>query len=198
MDLPDFRQPLFQAQEWTYHLLTGVQPDQLDRPTPCERWDVRELVAHLYLVVERIAVVGRGGNAMTVRPESVAVGDDLVAGYRERIDAARAAWFDDESLTRQVVVPWGEVPGAVALAGYLPEVVAHGWDLAVSTGQPSEADPELAAVALGAAQRAIPAERDGFPFGPVVESEADDSPTTRFAHWMGRGVSSPAVPAVTG
>ena len=186
MDLPDFRQPLFQAQEWVHTLLAGVRPDQLDLATPCGDWDVRALVSHLHLVAERVLVLGRGGDAMSVAEGSVPVGEDLARGFGERSAAAREAWSDDASLTRTVTVPWGTFPGAVALGGYLPEHVAHGWDLAVATGQPSEADPSLAAVALAAAQRGIPAERDGFPFAPVVPSGPKDSPTTRFVHWMGR------------
>jgi uncharacterized protein (TIGR03086 family) len=187
VDLPDFRSPLFQAQDWMHDLLGQVRPDQLAERTPCGDWDVAELVAHLFVVADRIVVVGQGGNAMSVTREAIEVPDDLAAGFEQRVQAARQAWSDDASLTRSVTVPWGEVPGAIALAGYLPELVAHSWDLATATGQSSEAAPELAAVALGAAQRAIPAERDGFPFGPVVPSEPGDSPTTRFVHWMGRG-----------
>ncbi len=187
MDLPDHRPALFQAQDWMHSLLAQVQPEHFDLPTPCDGWDVRELVGHLFLVAERITLVGQGGNAMSISQDTVQVPDDLAAGFGERVEASRQAWSDDDSLTRLAVVPWGEVPGAIALAGYLPELVAHSWDLATATGQPAEADPEVAAVALGAAQRAIPAEREGFPFGPVVPSEPDDSPTTRFVHWMGRG-----------
>ncbi|WP_375426676.1 TIGR03086 family metal-binding protein [uncultured Friedmanniella sp.] len=191
MNLPDHRPDLFQAQDWMLALIGGVRPEHLDRPTPCGDWDVRELVAHLFMVADRIAVVGQGGNAMSVTRDGVQVPDDLAAGFEQRIQVGRQAWSDESSLSRSVVVPWGEVPGAIALTGYVPELVAHGWDLATATGQPSEAAPELAAVALRAAQRAIPAERDGFPFGPVVESGPDDSPTTRFVHWMGRLTPSP-------
>ena len=187
MDLPDFRAPLFQAQDWLQSLVAGVRPDQLSLPTPCPDWDVDGLVAHVFLVADRIAVVGRGGDAMTVTPDTVSVPADRGAGFAERAAEVRRVWSDDESLTRTAVVPWGEVPGAVALAGYLPELVAHSWDLATATGQSAEAEPQLAAVALAAAQRGIPAERDGFPFGPVVPSGEQDSPTTRFVHWMGRG-----------
>ena len=71
MDLPDFRHPLFQAQEWVHTLLAGVRPDQLDLPTPCGDWDVRALVSHLHLVAERVLVLGRGGDAMSVAEGSV-------------------------------------------------------------------------------------------------------------------------------
>jgi uncharacterized protein (TIGR03086 family) len=85
------------------------------------------------------------------------------------------------------VVPWGKVPGRVALSGYVREVVAHGWDLAVATGQPAELDPELGAFALEVSRRSLPAGgRDGIPLGPVVEAPAGAGVYAQLAAWLGR------------
>jgi uncharacterized protein (TIGR03086 family) len=66
-------------------------------------------------------------------------------------------------------VPWGQVPGRAALAGYVQEIVMHGWDLARATGQQTELAPELAEFALAFAHRALPPEPRGgeLPSGPV-------------------------------
>jgi hypothetical protein len=45
----------------------------------------------------------------------------------------------------------------VALAGYVRELLARGWDLATATGQPAELDQELAAFALEVSRRSLPA-----------------------------------------
>ena len=85
-------------------------------------------------------------------------------------------------------MPWGSVPGAGAIWGYLNETLVHGWDLAVATGQPSEADPDLAGAALAAAQRFIPAGPRGpeVPFGDAVSPAPDAGPTEQLANWSGR------------
>jgi uncharacterized protein (TIGR03086 family) len=88
-----------------------------------------------------------------------------------------------------VEVPWGKIPGRFALAGYLQEVLAHGWDLARATGQPAEGDPELARFALAGAQRILPPDIRGdetVPFGPVVEAPAGAGPYAQLAAWLGR------------
>src|SRR5688572_8642036 len=41
-------------------LLAGVQPDDLDRATPCEDWTVRELGAHLAAAPGRFLAMARG------------------------------------------------------------------------------------------------------------------------------------------
>ena len=68
-------------------------------------------------------------------------------------------------------MPWGKIPGRFAIAGYVQEILTHGWDLAKATGQPTEGDPELASWALAGAKRILlPESRGGdIPFGPVVE-----------------------------
>lgn len=87
-----------------------------------------------------------------------------------------------------VTAPFGTLPGAAALGAYLSEHVAHGWDLAVATGQPSEGDPDLAEIALQAMTAALPAEQRGgqIPFAAPVKPAADTGPTERLANWTGR------------
>jgi len=86
-------------------------------------------------------------------------------------------------------VPWGKVPGRIALSGYVQEVLAHGWDLATATGQPAEGDPELATWALAISKRILLPEirgQEGVPFGSVVEVPADAGPYLQLAAWLGR------------
>lgn len=188
MDLHDFRPQLARAQAWVAELIDGVRPEFLGLPTPCPDYDVRGLIAHLYFGTRRVQVMGEGGDAMAVEFGAADLPTDLGAGYRALAEAAQGAWGDDEKLTTLVRAPWGEVPGGMALGGYLNEALVHGWDLATATGQPSEAEPELAVAALRVAQRAIPADFRGgpVPFGPLVPSTDADSPTVQLVHWSGR------------
>lgn len=67
-------------------------------------------------------------------------------GDRRLADRAGAAWADDAKLDALVEVPWGKIPGRFALAGYVQEILAHGWDRAKATGPPARqpASPSLA------------------------------------------------------
>jgi len=87
-----------------------------------------------------------------------------------------------------VTVPWGQAPGREALWGYIGEALVHGWDLAVATGQPSEADPALVEPTAAEVRRFIPADArvPGVPFSPVVEPRPEAGPTERLANWSGR------------
>ena len=185
--LPDLRPHLTRAQQWVQTLIAGVRPDQLDDPTPCDEFDVRSLIGHLYTGARRTEAMAKGLDARTVPFVSQLPNDDLGANYQTMIEASQRAWAEAD-LSAPVSAPWGTAPGAVAVGLYLQEALTHGWDLAVATGQPSEADRDLADTALAASRRALPAEPRGgnIPFGPVIESAPDATPTERLANWTGR------------
>jgi uncharacterized protein (TIGR03086 family) len=114
-------------------------------------------------------------------PPFAGTGDDWAAQYRAAGARATAAWADDAKLGAIFAVPWGKVPGRVAVAGYVREVLAHGWDLAVATGQETELDPELGAFALDVSQRSLPASgREGTwpPVAPAASGRARPEPAT--------------------
>jgi uncharacterized protein (TIGR03086 family) len=173
----------------TESIVAAVQPAQLGLPTPCSEYDVRTLLSHIVGGLTRVAIMGEGGDALA-RPAQVdGVPDDgWPAAYRTAATHAVAAWADDAKLDAQVEVPWGKVPGRFALAGYIQEILTHGWDLAKATAQPTEGDPELAAWVLAGAKRILPPEPRGgeIPFGPVVEIPADAPPYAQLAAYLGR------------
>jgi len=185
---PDPRVALARTQQWVAELLAGVTPDQLALPTPCAEFDVAQLVQHLYGVADRVEAMGHGRPAASVPPFAEALPDDLAAGYRERAERSQAAWADDDTLTRVVVAPFGPLPGAQVIGVYVSEQVTHGWDLAVATGQPAEAAPELAELGERAIRAVLdPLPRGGVvPFGPAVEATPGARPTERLAAYLGR------------
>ena len=170
-------------------VISAVRADQLSGATPCEAYDVRDLVGHLVAVLRRIAAVARGESPFSVPQEVTHVADD---GWRTAWDAAahevQAAWTDDAVLARPLVLPFATLPGAVALAIYTSEVTVHTWALATATGQRPTWDETVVVPALATMQHALAAENrgDGIPFGPVVEVAEDASAIDRLVAWNGR------------
>jgi len=173
----------------TESIVAAVQPDQLGLPTPCTEYDVRALLSHVVGGLNRIAIVGEGGDALAIPARADGVPDDgWPDAYRAAAARARAAWADDARLDAPVTVPWGTVPGRIAVSGYVQEILTHGWDLARATGQPTELDPELATWVLAVARRILPPEPRGgqIPFGPVVPIPSDAGLYAQLAGWLGR------------
>lgn len=178
------------ATAWVTELLEGVAESQWSAPTPCEEFDVRTLAAHLIAGANRAIALASGADALAL-PRFADAYD--ATAYADTVRRAIESWSDDATLSTPVTVPWGEVPGAGALWGYTNEVLVHGWDLAIATGQPAEADPTIVEPVLKVAHQFIPAEiRDHpeVPFGPVVTPRADAAPTEQLANWNGRESST--------
>lgn len=177
------------AQAWVTTLLDGVGDDQYELPTPCDDWTVRRLCAHLVGTVERARGVGADGTFETTSADGPALDDDeWTTAFDDATARQWEAWSDDAVLERIVRVPWGEVTGNAALLGYVRELLIHGWDLAVATGQPSEADSAIAEAVLASAYDFLPAGVRGaaeIPFDEPVDPAAGAGPTERLANWFG-------------
>jgi uncharacterized protein (TIGR03086 family) len=177
------------AMAQTERIVAAVSPGQLTLPTPCAEYDVAALLSHIVGGLNRIAVMGEGGDALAVRARVEGVPDDgWLAAYRTASARAGAAWADDAMLDTLVVAPWGKVPGRIALSGYVQVILTHGWDLARATGQPTELDPDLAHWVLAVARQILPPEPRGgeIPFDAPVPVPADAGPYTQLAAWLGR------------
>lgn len=173
------------ATAWVTSLLGAVREDQGSLPTPCDEFDVRTLSSHLIGTAGRIIAIAEVGSADSVPPLAPEHDADTFARLAEH---AQRAWADDALLDKPVTVPWGQVPGREALWGYIGEALVHGWDLAVATGQPCEADPALVEPTAAEVRRFIPADArvPGVPFSAVVEPRTEAGPTERLANWSGR------------
>lgn len=181
----DPREVYFTSAAWVSGLLTGVRADQLDLPTPCDEFDVRTLAGHLVATVRRLIAIAELGSPDSVSP---LCSDHDAASFDTSVTQARAAWADDALLDAPVAVPWGEVPGRSAVWGYTRELLLHGWDLAVATGQPAEVDDTLVEPVAVEFHAMLPADArvPGVPFGPVVEPRAGAGSLERLANFSGR------------
>lgn len=131
---------------------TGTRIDALaagdmGRPTPCAAWDVRDVVNHV-IANNRLYAAAADGLAVDWSDRDRDwVGDDARAAYAHSSEALTAA-FAVADLAAELDMPFGRLPAAQALAVHFVDVLTHGWDLAVATGQDATLDPELASTAI--------------------------------------------------
>lgn len=201
---PDLRRELFGAQDWYADLVSDVRPDQLHDGTPCTEFDVRQLLAHVSAVFDKVTAFATqyrdpwadsdpspDGVAAEIERLAQQVVDGRPApeqakALRDKTDQARLAW-SDEVLDTPIQLRWGPLlPGRVVTGIYLMEILAHSWDLAVATGRPAEAPGDLGAMGLAAARSALGEDRTGFPFRPPVTPVPGAGPTEVMANWTGR------------
>ncbi|WP_380170736.1 TIGR03086 family metal-binding protein [Kineococcus sp. DHX-1] len=183
----DPRQTMIRAAELAGRVLETVPTTAHQDPTPCTEWTVGDLIGHLVAVTRRVAHIARGGYPFELPTLLDAEPDGgFTAAYLSGVDGVRAAWADDAVLTATVHHPAGDMPGAAGATVYSQEFATHAVDLAVATGREDLLDEEFLAVVLETARRVVPADRDGFPFGPPVEVPDDAPAHVRLSGWLGR------------
>jgi uncharacterized protein (TIGR03086 family) len=178
------------AAEVTGQVIDAVSDDQWGLPTPCDDWTVRDLVEHV--------VAGNDGFTAALHGQATAPGataeraGDLASQFRRSVRELLHAFRQPGTLERMVSVPFGTVPGAVALHLRITELLVHGWDLARATGQAVAFPEEVAEQELAFSRRALgdvpPGRR---PFAPPEPVADDAAAIDRLAACLGRRVTGP-------
>ncbi|MEY2476921.1 MAG: hypothetical protein QOG87_2236 [Actinomycetota bacterium] len=177
-----------QALAATGRLVDGVKLDQLDAPTPCDGWSVRELLNHVvsgnFWVGELVA--GRTIDEVGDKYDGDVIGADPAAAYRDSALVAGPAFQEPGAMERPVAVSYGPVPGSVYAGHRLIDVLIHGWDLAVGTGQDATLDPALVEACWAVVEPQLDELGGSGAFGTAVEVPADANLQTRLLAALGR------------
>jgi uncharacterized protein (TIGR03086 family) len=166
-------------------LANSVTVDRLADRTPCEQWDVRALVNHLVTGNLLFASLVEGGE----RPDRSAdhLGADHLRAFRDSVHRVSQAFAAGDVLNGTFPTPFGPAPGVRLVMMRFNELVVHGWDLAVATGQADTLDPRLAEVSLAEFETAPVLPRGhGAPFGAALPPPPDAGPVERLAAFLGR------------
>jgi uncharacterized protein (TIGR03086 family) len=182
---------LAEALELAGRLVAAVKPDQWELPTPCTAWDVRQLVDHLVAGHQLVARVLHGEPfeqaVAAVRSVDDKLGGDAAAAYDASATDVLAAFAVPGVLERPVHVPFGTVPGAVALHLRIVECLVHGWDLATALGVPFDPPTPLVEQEIafsGPLLGQVPPERRVF--APSRTAAEGARPIERLAALLGR------------
>ncbi|MGY1592238.1 TIGR03086 family metal-binding protein [Geodermatophilus sp. SYSU D00708] len=167
-------------------VVAGVRDDQLDAPTPSDI-PVAGLLDHL----AGLTLAFRMAAEKTPLPGApVPSAENLAPDWRTRIpaqlDALVAAWRRPQAWEGTADAGGVTMPAAVAAAVALDEVLVHGWDLAVATGQDYAADESSIEACTGFAEQVAAGPVQPGLFGPPVPVPDDAPPLHRLLGLTGR------------
>jgi uncharacterized protein (TIGR03086 family) len=173
------------AVTWTRSCLQLARTSSLSLTTPCDAWDLGQLLTHMDESLVAICEAAELGHISVDRePRPVGPGQ-LVDRIVQRACRTRAAW--QERLTSAPVGVGDLTLGrdTIVLVGAL-EIAVHGWDVARATGQERRLPEDLAVRLYDVALAVVtPAER-GRRFAPVVPVPASAPTRTRLLAHLGR------------
>lgn len=108
---------------------------QWDRPTPCDRWSVRDLLNHLTAEHLWVPHLLRGETLAEVgsRYDGDVLGEDPSGTWRRAISASVMAWGQADA-DGTVHTSMGQIPIRDYAAQMLVDLTVHAWDLARAVG----------------------------------------------------------------
>lgn len=133
----------------TRAVLAAIPDHRWSSPSPCTRWSVREVAAHLVEALDYFVT--------TVSGVPGSSSENLLDAYDEVTARSLAAFADPDALAADHPFADGRETGRTIATISMSETVVHGWDLATAAGIPYEPNP--AAVAT----------LSSFAAGPKVE-----------------------------
>ncbi len=176
-------------------LVAGVRDDQLRALTPCTDTTLGDLLDHVdgFSLAFTAAATKTSLPAANQRPvpDAARLGDDWRTRLPGRLRGLAEAWRDPsawEGMTRAGGI---DLPGEVAGLIALDEVVVHGWDIAVASGQPYTCDPQLLEPVYEWVRNAVSQSPNGTPglFEAPVPVEEDAPLLSRLVGLTGRNPS---------
>ena len=172
----------------TRETVAGIGSDQWGLATPNEGWDVRFLVNHLVAGNWWAEELVKGATIEQVgdRLEGDVLGDDPLKAYDASADAAGEGFAVGGALDAACAVSYGPVPGAVYAGHRFVDVLIHGWDLAVATGQDAALDTELVEACFAVIEPQLGMLRGSGMFGESRDAPADASRQTQLLAVLGR------------
>jgi uncharacterized protein (TIGR03086 family) len=170
----------------TEGIIRGVQPDQVELPTPCPDYNVETLINHM---VTWATTFADGAQQLPPRARGAedAAADDPGTDFHKASTRVVQA-FRDGAAEQGIDLGNGPSPGEMIFGLMLMEYIGHGWDLAVATDQPTPyADVAIAAAHAAGHNMLNPEYRGaGKSFGDVVEVGRDAAPLDQLIGFLGR------------
>jgi uncharacterized protein (TIGR03086 family) len=174
----------------TATILATLSTADLDRPTPCALWTVRDVVNHVVSSAGFFAELAGAGQLGDRDGDPDVTAGDFNATFRQQASRLVAAFDAPGAMDEMMQMPFGDTPGWVCAYIAAGDIFTHGWDLARATGQPSDLDPQLSEQLLVHIEQILPDAMRGpegeAPFGPIVEVAASAPAADRLAAFQGR------------
>jgi uncharacterized protein (TIGR03086 family) len=179
---------------WGRSRIVGIGDTPLDAPTPCDQWDLRQLVNHTVNAAATIAGVLTGDGHTDAwgsgarMPEEMAATDTTWPNPVEEFDEVTATIIRavEEAPADRTFPMNGVRQPAIALARAVTfDSVVHGWDIAKATGQDATIPPDIAESFIELAS-SLPDSVRGFVFATRVDVPATASPSARLVGLLGR------------
>jgi uncharacterized protein (TIGR03086 family) len=168
----------------------GVAPPDWNLPTPCDQWNVTQVLQHAAgdQLAYIAAITGGPGPSENPFTPSGRLSDTPLAVVDQALQASAGAWstVGDDAPGVPTPLPQGSLPGWLAAGACALDAAVHAWDIAVATGQNSPLTPALARPLMAVATQIVEPLRPYGAYAPALEGQTHDDEAALLLRYLGR------------
>jgi uncharacterized protein (TIGR03086 family) len=170
--------------------VAGLRGENLELPTPCEQWNVVQVLQHA--AGDQLAYASRitGGPGPTENPfePSGRLDQDASTIIEPALLAAADAWRTvTEGEDVATPLPQGRMPARLGAGACALDAAVHAWDVATATGQKSPLTNDLARELMTVAQSIVEPLRAYGAYAAALEAtDGPDDDVARLLRYLGR------------
>jgi uncharacterized protein (TIGR03086 family) len=176
-------------------VVDGAADADWDKPTPCDKWTVAQVLQHAAGDQIGYAAAITGGPWPSEDPFSpsghLTGNPQTLAGDAVRTSAAAFATVDRDAVEVPNPLPQGPMSAWLAAGACALDAAVHAWDIAVATGQPSPLTAAMSRDLLAVATQIVEPLRAWGAYAPALTSRQDDDEANLLAY-LGRRPAWPA------
>lgn len=166
--------------------------DQMSNPTLCTEWTVKDVINHMVGGATMFAISVEEGSVPDAMLGQLMggdnLGDDPQGAWATASERAMKAFSLPGAMEKMVKLPFGEMPGGIALNIAIFDVATHACDLARATGQ-HVTDAEVLDGALAMGKQMIgPDLRVPGVFGDEQAADAQATAEDKLLAFAGRKI----------
>ena len=169
--------------------VAGLRGADLERPTPCEQWNVVQVLQHA--AGDQLAYASRitGGPGPIENPfePSGRLDQEASAIFEPALLAAADAWRtvnDGEDVATPL--PQGSLPAWLGAGACALDAAVHAWDVAAATRAKSPLTNDLARELMTVAQSIVEPLRAYGAYAAALEATDGDDDVARLLRYVGR------------
>ncbi len=173
----DFMQPI----------IAGVRPDQMDLPTPCTEWNVRQVINHNLKVAEcTLSLLSGTGFVNPMEVDDPLPTEGASGAFEATTFAILEAVKSPGAAERFIETPVMSMSTPQLLMQVFGDLMIHKWDLATATGQDTSMDDGLAEICYNLIEPQMEGSRQMGMFGPIVTVPPNASARDKLLGLAGR------------
>jgi uncharacterized protein (TIGR03086 family) len=168
-------------------VVAASSPSELNLPSPCAGWTVRNVINHV--VTGNLRTLAWTHSENGPANEDDHLGDDPLVAFDASFRRVRTRLADLLAREASVQTPFAVLTAERLIEMRCSELAVHAWDVARATSQSTDFAPELCERVLVTARASIQGlDRSGSPFGAEQLPPPGATAADRLAAFFGRAV----------